>query len=531
MAKFGTLLTPAVVISLVLACQVAPRAPEPSTEGPAEAAPSGSAPETGPVAAPEPSAAGPAASATAIPAPTPVATPGPTAAPTAAPTAVPAGPTRAALGTAYRAESPEYGLSGFLMGHAETTPRDLKRITDLQFGWVKLLFPWRQIEGAGKGRFDWAEADRVVRAVRAAGLRIIARLDFQRGWARRDGAHNGPPDDYRDYADYVGAFMTRYKQGSGIGTVDAVEVWNEPNLDREWGGAAIGPAGAADYVRLLQGAYRAAKQADPGVTVISAGLSPTGIEDGSAQPDDAYLRWMYQAGAKPYFDVLAAQANVQCPCVEAAPGTVEAFKHPSFYFRRVEQLREIMVANGDADKQVWLMEFGWTTDRVHPAYAWYATTEQQKADLILQAFQFAREQWAPWIGVMTLWTIADPAWGPQDEQVWWSVTNPDGSTRPAYDRLLRAVAARELPPAGRVPAEAGPASSGAGQLRVVGTGGEGVSLRAAPSVGAVRVTAVREGALLMATGEARQSEGRSWRKVRDAGGAEGWVVAEFVAPA
>jgi SH3-like domain-containing protein len=58
-----------------------------------------------------------------------------------------------------------------------------------------------------------------------------------------------------------------------------------------------------------------------------------------------------------------------------------------------------------------------------------------------------------------------------------------------------------------------------------------VSLRAAPSVGAVRVTTVREGALLLATGEARQSEGRSWRKVRDAGGAEGWVVAEFVAPA
>ena len=38
-------------------------------------------------------------------------------------------------------------------------------------------------------------------------------------------------------------------------------------------------------------------------------------------------------------------------------------------------------------------------------------------------------------------------------------------------------------------------------------------------------------ALLLATGEARQSEGRSWRRVRDAGGAEGWVVAEFVAPA
>jgi hypothetical protein len=124
---------------------------------------------------------------------------------------------------------------------------------------------------------------------------------------------------------------------------------------------------------------------------------------------------------------------------------VSGFSHASFYFRRIEQLRAIMEAHGDADKQIWLMEFGWTTDRVHPAYAWYATTEERKAELIVQAFQFAHQHWAPWIGVMTLWTIADPAWGPNDEQVWWAITNPNGTTRPAYDRLLRARQSGELP--------------------------------------------------------------------------------------
>jgi hypothetical protein len=346
---------------------------------------------------------------------------------------------------AYRANSPEYGLSAFLYIHPDTTDRDLKKITDLKFGWVKLLFRWRDIEGARKGRFDWAESDRVVHATRAAGLRIIARLDFQPEWARRDEAHNGPPGDYSNYADFVRTFVSRYKQGSPNGTIDAIEIWNEVNLEREWGGATISASSAADYVRLLREAYQGAKRSDPGITVISAGLSPTGVSDGTAQPDDAYLRWMYEAGAKPFFDVLAAHANVQCPCVEAAPGTVPGFDHPSFYFRRIEQLREIMVANGDADKQIWLLEFGWTTDKVNPGYAWYATTEEKKAELIVQAFQFARQNWAPWIGVMTLWTISDPAWRPGDEQVWWSITNPDGSTRPAYDRLLRARQSGELP--------------------------------------------------------------------------------------
>jgi hypothetical protein len=105
------------------------------------------------------------------------------------------------------------------------------------------------------------------------------------------------------------------------------------------------------------------------------------------------------------------------------------------------------------------MEFGWTTDRINPSYSWYATTEEKKADLIIQAFKYAKAHWAPWIGVMTLWTVADPAWKAEDEQVWWSVTNPDGSTRPAYDRLLKAKESGELAPPELAPPPAPPSPS------------------------------------------------------------------------
>ena len=345
----------------------------------------------------------------------------------------------------YRASSPEYGMSIFIFGKPATTGRDLQKLQAVNFGWQKSLFRWRDIEGACKGCFDWGESDRVVRASANAGLKIVARLDFQPRWARADGAHNGPPDKYQDYADFVKAFVSRYKAGSVYGTVQAIEVWNEVNLDREWGGGPINRQSAADYVRFLALAYKAAKAADPGVTVITAGLSPTGVSTNLVRPDDVYLRWMYESGLKGNYDVLGANANVQCPCVDSAPGSEPGFSHPSFYFRRVEQLREIMVANGDAHKQIWLMEFGWTTDRVNPGYSWYATTEDRKAELIIRAYQFARERWSPWIGVMTLWTVADPAWNPEDEQIWWSVTNPDGSARLAYERLLQARAANQLP--------------------------------------------------------------------------------------
>jgi hypothetical protein len=369
--------------------------------------------------------------------------------PVEAPTKPPAAAPVAGSGP-YRAASPEYGLSVFAFGHPDTSDRDLDKISALKFGWQKSTFQWRAIEGDCKGCFDWNEADRVVKASNARGLKIIGRLDFQPDWARADHAYNGPPDNYQDYADFVNAFVSRYSATSSIGTVSAIEVWNEVNLAREWGEAQITPSSAADYVRLLRMANDAAKAADPTVTVIAAGLSPTGYSGDSAQPDTTYFQWMYDAGALGAFDVMAANANVQCPSVEAfvggcawpthAPGTDD----PSFYFRRVEQIHDIMVGNGDVDKQIWLMEFGWTTEKRNPDYSWYATDEKTKGDLIVGAFKFARGNWSPWIGVMTLWTIADPWWDTAKEQTSWAITNPDGSNRPAYTRVLQARKSGEL---------------------------------------------------------------------------------------
>jgi polysaccharide biosynthesis protein PslG len=334
--------------------------------------------------------------------------------------------------------SPDYGMSLFLWGHSDTTSRDLKLVTDAGFRWQKTLFQWRQIEGGCKGCFDWSEADRVVKASAQAGVKIIARLDFQPTWARKDGASNGPPDNYQDYADFVSAFVTRYSSGSSVGRVQAVEVWNEVNLDREWGGRTVDPQQAADYVRLLGMTYSAAKAADPNVIVVTAGLSPTGVTDGHSADDVQYLQWLYDAGLKGKYDVLGAHGNTQAPEVEAAFNSLPNFPHPSFYFRRIEQVRDVMVKNGESDKRVWLLEFGWTSDAIHPNYSWFAVSEDKKAANILKAFQYARDHWQPWIGVMTLWTVPDPTWTPDREEYWWAITNADGSARPAYVNLLKA---------------------------------------------------------------------------------------------
>ena len=371
--------------------------------------------------------------------------PSPTPAPSATPVPSPL-PQPPAFTGLYRAKSPEYGMNIFLWGHPETTQRDLKKLTDAGFGWQKTLFQWRQIEGAGKGIFDWSEADRVVKASTDAGVKIIARVDFQPSWARADGANNGPPDNYQDYGDFLYALVNRYKTGSPYGHIDAIEVWNEPNLAREWGNQK---PDAVQYVQLLKVAYQAIKKADPTVTVISAGLTPTGTWNDDATPDDVFLQQMYDAGAAAYFDVLGAHgAGYKAP-PEMSPDQVAADPsyggHRFFCFRRIEDLRNVMVKNGDAGKQIWLLEFGWTSDEVHPAYAWHKVTEDQKAQYIVGAYKWAADHWAPWIGVMTLWNLPDPSWTTDREEYWWSIANADGTDRPAYTALKQARQSGYLP--------------------------------------------------------------------------------------
>ena len=351
----------------------------------------------------------------------------------------PGTPTPATPGYTHRPVSGvEYGIHLFIADQPATTDRDLRQVTDAGFHWQKSLFEWRKIEGVAKGRFDWTDADRVVRASNAAGLRIIARLDFEPLWARKDHAHNGPPDDYRDYWDFVSAFVSRYGNGSPIGRVPAIEIWNEPNVEREWANQPINAASAADYVRLLGGAYQAAHAADPDILVLSAGLSPNGVTDGHSADDLEFLTWMYAAGLQGKFDVLGAHANTQAPEVAAPLGSLKDFPHPSFYFRRVEQLRELMVEHGDGAKRIWLTEWGWTTDTVHPAFSWFAVSQDKQADNLVEGMRFATEHWADWIGVMSVWTLPDPTWNTDREEYWWAITNPDGTPRPAYTRIRAA---------------------------------------------------------------------------------------------
>ena len=333
-------------------------------------------------------------------------------------------------------DSPEYGMQAFLWWRPETAHRDLGLIRDAGFTWVKQNFGWRDIE-LSKGQFDWSVTDRIMDQVDEFGLNILVRLDHQPAWAGGGYPLNGPPDNLEDFADFCRALASRYR-----GRVDAYEIWNEPNLAREWGGRAPNPA---EYVELLKVAYRAIKEADPGAVVITAGLTPTGTLPPEAMPDDEFLRGMYEAGMKGHYDLVGMHAAGYKAPPELSPDEAKQSEEYGgerfFCFRRVEDLRAIMVEQGDASTQVAILEFGWTSDpRPDSPYHWHAVDEFTKAEYLVRAYEYARQNWSPWVGLMSLIYMGNPDWTPADEQWWWSINNPDvGSPRAAYIRLAEMI--------------------------------------------------------------------------------------------
>jgi len=332
-----------------------------------------------------------------------------------------------------RLASPEYGMQAFLWWNEETAKRDLRLIHDAGFDWVKQHVGWREVEGMAKGHYDWRFTDRIVADAEKLGLHLLFRLDRQPLWALPpDGSQRGPIENPQDFGDFCHAIAARYR-----GRVRAYQVWNEPNLAREWQHQPPDPMG---YVKLLRACYIGIKTADPDALVVSAGLSPTGSGLPEAMPDIDYLVAMYEAGAAPYFDLLGVHAPGFLYPPEISPSEVAERHdgHRFFCFRHVEDAREVMLRYGDADKQVAVLEMGWTTDPVHPGYAWFAVTEEQKADYLVRGFRYAKEHWSPWIGLMTVISIADPHWTEDDEQYWWAITDPDWpetSVRLSYEAL------------------------------------------------------------------------------------------------
>lgn len=370
-----------------------------------------------------------------------VVVPATTAAPNVAPTSAPVNvPTQAA------AVSSNVGFAvGVVINNAQDSTAVTQSATDLGATWVKQIASWRTIE-ATQGSPDYSALDSAVNAYNAAGLKVLLTLTNAPDWARTTPQEDGPPTDFGTFATFATNIATHYK-----GKVQAYEIWNEPNLRRNWNGR---PLSAASYVEMLRRAYAAIKGVDGGALVISAGLSPTGFNDGvNAVDDRLFLRQAYIAGLAVDADAIGAHPNgwanpPDSTCCQASPGVTGWFNNRSFYFRdTLNDYRQIMKDRGDSNKFIWVTAFGWganegvaadnTVSETSFGFVKF-TSKAKQAQYVTRGFQIGRE--LSFVGPMFLDNLnacqsVSGAASAQFYQCYYSLLDASGKPRPAFDAI------------------------------------------------------------------------------------------------
>lgn len=243
------------------------------------------------------------------------------------------------------------------------------------------------------------------------GLRILL------GVVGHPGDVTGGDAYFQDFANFVGGL-------AALGA-DAIEIWNEPNLDREWQNGQISPA---NYTRLLSFSYNAIKANNPSTIVISGALSPTGAEGAfgleAVWNDNRFLAGMRDAGAARYMDCLGAHYNEGIVSPYWTTGDPRDNYYTRYFWGMVNTYRGIIA------KPLCFTELGYLSPEgfgtLPGNFAWAGNTSVgQHAQWLAEAVRIARGSGS--VKMVIIWNLDFQGSFGSDPMGGYAMLRPDGS--------------------------------------------------------------------------------------------------------
>jgi polysaccharide biosynthesis protein PslG len=331
---------------------------------------------------------------------------------------------------------PDIGVQGQFIG--PDGDKGIQSAANLGVGWIKQQVDWNSVEYA-RGLYRWEELDHLVSEAQQYGLKIMFSVARGPGFSRPEPVEeDGPPSDFTIFRDFMHALSSRYK-----GRVAAYELWNEPNLKREWRGFDLS---AAKFVELIRAGAEGVRAGDPNAIIVSGAPAVTGIDDKiNAIDDRVFLREMIAADVGNLVDAIGVHPyGAANPPDERAADAAHVRSgynnHPSFFFLDTLEDYRKMLVEANVDKPLWVTEFGWPSienfGEVDTAGWEYAreVTEADQAAYLLRAFALRRER--AWVGPLIIWNLnIAPLLGAERSESAYGLLRPDGSERPAYQQL------------------------------------------------------------------------------------------------
>lgn len=243
------------------------------------------------------------------------------------------------------------------------------------------------------------------------------------------GAQSYPPPGTINFASF-----TEFMRGVAALGPDAVEIWNEQNIDFEWPAGEISPVSYTN--NMLAPAYQAVKAVNPNIMVISGALAPTGFDNGyNAWADNRYLTGMYQAGAANYMDCIGAHHNAGATSPRQTVGHPTGSTHYSWYFLPTLNL---YYNTFGGQRPVCFTELGYLSPEgypgVPPNFSWAADTSvAEQAAWLAEAAELSRN--SGMVRLMTVFNVDYTEYNMDgDPQAGYAIIRLDGSC-PACDTL------------------------------------------------------------------------------------------------
>lgn len=235
--------------------------------------------------------------------------------------------------------------------------------------------------------------------------------------------------DFNSYVQFLGGV-------AALGP-DAIEVWNEMNLDREWPSGQISPT---TYVNsMLAPAYNAIKGASPGTMVIIGALAPTGFDNGTnAWSDQRYVQGLASAGAANYANCIGVHHNSGTTSPSVRSGRSEG-DHYSWYFLPT---MEVYYYGMGGVLPVCLTELGYLTAEgfstpLPSNFSWAAdNTLAEHTQWLGEAASLSRQ--VGYVRLMIVFNVGFTTWTSDDPQAGYSIVRPGGSC-PACATLAAAL--------------------------------------------------------------------------------------------
>jgi len=258
------------------------------------------------------------------------------------------------------------------------------------------------------------DASGLIAAGKGAGFKVLLS-------AVGEHARAADPAYWPQYAAWVAGMAA---QGA-----DAIEVWNEANIDREW---PTGQISGATYTELLKQAYAAIKAANPNTLVISGAPAPTGAEGafpGSVVNDDNFLAQMAGAGAANYMDCVGIHFNTGTTSPNAATGSALSGYHYSYYFWPMVDLYYSSFGNS---RPLCFTELGYVSPQGFESiplpgnFAWASdTTVAEQAQWLAESASLSASSGK--VRLLIVFNVDFTVYLSNDPQAGYAMIRPDGS--------------------------------------------------------------------------------------------------------